>query len=189
MGKRQIGDMQPFELVITLMIAQVASEPIISVDVPLLHGIIPLIVLFFIESFVSYFSLKSKKFKKFAIGVPSVVIRNGKLNYKLMKKLRIGVEELIALTRNEGEIELGNVKHMIIETNGKASIITEKKSLPDILISDGEFMRDIYGKRSEATLKRLNAELRKANIKTIKQVVLAYEYDHKITIFAKEEVF
>jgi len=188
MGKRQIGDMQPFELVVTLMIAQVASEPIVNGDVPLLHGIIPVILLFFIESIISFFSLKSKKFKNFAIGSPSIIIKNGKLNYRQMKKLRIGIEDVIELTRNAGEIELGNVKHLIIETNGKPSIITDKKSLPDILIADGKFMRDIYGRRGEATLKKLNAELRKANINTIGQVVLAYEYDHKINIFAKEEI-
>ena len=105
-----------------------------------------------------------------------------------MKKLRIGIEDVIELTRNSGEIELSSVKHLIIETNGKPSIITDKKSLPDILIADGKFMRDIYGRRGESTLKMLNAELRKANINTIDQVVLAYEYDHEIKIFTKEEV-
>lgn len=188
MGKRQIGDMQPFELVVTLMIAQVASEPIISVDTPLLHGFIPVVLLFFIESIVSFFSLKSKKFKKIVIGSPSVLIKNGKIDYKQMKKLRIDVEDIIELIRNSGEMELSGVRHLILETNGKASVITNQKSLPDILIADGKFIRDIKGKRGEITLKKLNDELRRVNINTISEIILAYEFDYKIYIFAKEEL-
>jgi uncharacterized membrane protein YcaP (DUF421 family) len=188
MGKRQIGDMQPFELVVTLMIAQVASEPIISVDTPLLHGFIPVVLLFFIESIVSFFSLKSKKFKKIVIGSPSVLIKNGKIDYKQMKKLRIDVEDIIELIRNSGEMELSGVRHLILETNGKASVITNQKSLPDILIADGKFIRDIKGKRGEITLKKLNHELRRVNINTISEIILAYEFDYKIYIFAKEEL-
>jgi uncharacterized membrane protein YcaP (DUF421 family) len=115
-------------------------------------------------------------------------MKNGKINYGQMKKLRIGIEDVIELTRNAGITELGSVKHLIIETNGKPSIITDKKSLPDILISDGKFMRDIYGRRGDATLEKLNAELRKANINTVSSIVLAYEYDHKINIFTRKEV-
>lgn len=188
MGKRQIGDMQPFELVVTLMIAQVASEPIISVDTPLLHGFIPVVLLFFIESIISFFSLKSKKFKKIVIGSPSVLIKNGKIDYKQMKKLRIDVEDIIELIRNSGEMELSGVRHLILETNGKASVITNQKSLPDILIADGKFIRDIKGKRGEIALKKLNDELRRVNINTISEIILAYEFDYKIYIFAKEEL-
>ncbi len=188
MGKRQIGDMQPFELVVTLMIAQVASEPIISVETPLLHGFIPVVLLFFIESIISFFSLKSKNFKKIIIGSPSYLIKNGKIDYRQMKKLRIDVEDIIELIRNSGEMELSNVRHLILETNGKPSVITNKKSLPDIIIADGRFIRDIKGRRGDTTLKKLNDELRKVNINNISQIILAYEFDYKIYIFAKEEL-
>ncbi len=186
MGKRQVGDMQPFELVVTLLIAQVASEPVLSVDVPLLHGILPVVILFLIQSAVSFFALKSRGFKRIVVGKPAIIMEDGKIDYKALKKNRIDIADVMELTRNDGQIDLSGVNHFIIETNGKPSIITDNKPLPDILVSDGEFLKDVTGRRSKETLQNFTDEMNKQQIKTLKNILLAYEFDSQIHFYLKE---
>lgn len=122
MGKRQIGELQPSELVITIMISELAALPASNPGTPLLMGAIPVLTLITLEIIISFVVLKSKGFRKFMQGKPSVIIKNGKINYAEMEKLRMNIDDLIEEIRLQGSPKIKSIKMAIVETNGKLSI-------------------------------------------------------------------
>jgi len=123
MGKRQVGELQPSELVITIMISELAAIPAASIGVPLVSGIVPVLTLIIAEIVVSFFAMKSKGFRKVVSGSPSVIIRNGKINYVEMERIRMNIDDLLEETRIAGYPVISDIKLAIVETNGKLSII------------------------------------------------------------------
>ena len=130
MGKRTIGELQPYELVIDIMISDLASVPMQSTDFPLLSGIIPILTLITLEVFMSYVSLKSRKFRKFLCGEPTTVIKNGEINYENLKSLRIAHTDLLEELRQEGCDDVKEVKRAVLETNGKLSVLLKEENSP-----------------------------------------------------------
>ena len=123
MGKRQISDMQPSELVVTMVISDIASLPMQNTSQPLLSGIVPVLVLVAMEVTVSVLMMKSRRFRKLICGSPVVVIADGKLLQSEMKRLRLTVDDLIAQLRQQNIFSLDDVQYCIMETNGVLSVL------------------------------------------------------------------
>lgn len=154
MGKRQIGQLQPFELVIAIMIADLAATPMASLDTPLLHGILPMLALVVLHQLFTLLSLKSQKMRAFFSGTPTVVIRNGKIDAKALQKLCFNLNDLLEEMRTGGILTPTEVGTAIMETSGKLSVFpmasrrpvtpqdldleTEVEGIPLTLVMDGK---------------------------------------------------
>lgn len=130
MGKRQIGELQPFELVIAIMISELAAVPMQDTGIPLLNGIIPILTLMIIEVAISYITLKSRKARKIVCGSPSVLIKDGKILENQMRIQRFNLSDLMEELRTSGYLNLSDVEFAILETSGKVSIIPKSDSTP-----------------------------------------------------------
>ena len=117
MGKREIGQMQPFELVIAIMIADLASTPMSDVGVPIFNGIIPIIALLLLQLIISIVNLKSINIRKVLCGVPSILIFRGKIDEKVLKKEKFTINELQERLRENNVFNLGDVEYAILETS------------------------------------------------------------------------
>lgn len=123
MGKRQISELQPTELVITMIISDIAAIPMQDTSIPLLSGIVPVMILVGLEISASIFMMKSGKFRKLLCGSPIVVIRDGEILQSQMKRLRLTTEDLCVQLRQQDVFSIEEVQYCIVETNGDVSVI------------------------------------------------------------------
>lgn len=123
MGKRQIGELQPSDLVITLLISQIISIPIQDTDIPLVNTLIPIFLLVGFEILTSVFNMKSIKFRSFMQGNPLIIINDGVLNQKLLKQLRFTIDDLLEALRQKDVFDISQVQYAIVETNGQISVL------------------------------------------------------------------
>lgn len=123
MGKRQIGELQPSELVITLLISQIISIPIQDTDIPLVNTLIPIFLLVGFEILSSVLNMKSIKFRTFMQGNPIIIINDGVLNQNLLKQLRFTVDDLLEALRQKDVFDIAQVQYAIVETNGQVSVL------------------------------------------------------------------
>lgn len=159
MGKRQIGDMQPNELVITLLISEIAAIPLQDSNQPILNGVLAVLLLVFLEIVISVLAMKSAGVRSIINGSSILIIKNGIIDQKAMKKVRITVIELVELLRLQGYFDTSEIAWAILEVNGNLSVIPkaykkpiEVGDLPNIkqkkpyiplpVISDGVFVDD-----------------------------------------------
>ncbi len=144
MGKRQLGDLQPGELIITIIISDLAVIPITDTGIPLLHGLIPLITLVICELAVSAISLRSMGFRRRALGSPIVVIDNGTVVQRNLRRLRFTLDDLLGEVRGCGCASFADVAFAIVETDGSFSLIAADPSapppetLPRMVVCDGK---------------------------------------------------
>lgn len=131
MGKRQIGEMQVTELVTTFLLSELAVLPVTDTDIPLLHGIIPLILLSSLEVIVSFASKKSKRFRIFLNGNPIILYEKGKYIEENLTKARISTEDVEAQVRINGFETIKEVKTVILERTGKMSVIPKGSTQPN----------------------------------------------------------
>lgn len=130
MGKRQIGELQPYEFVITIMISDLAALPMQDTRYPLLLGIIPIVTLLFMKTILSYIQLKSQAARRFVDGEPSILIYKSKINYQALKRQQINIDEIMEELRLAGYFDLEEIEYAILENNGQLSILpTESSSL------------------------------------------------------------
>ena len=130
MGKRQIGQLQPFELVIAIMIADLASTPMESLDTPLWHGIMPLFTTVALHQLFTYLSLKSQRMRAFFSGRPTVIINKGEINYKALEKLCFNLNDLLEELRTGGILSPTEVETAIMETSGKLTVFPKSQNRP-----------------------------------------------------------
>lgn len=123
MGKRQLGELQPGELVITLLVSEIAANPIIDTTLPLINCIIPLMLLTGFEILNSVLCMKNVRYRYFSEGKPMTVIRNGKLDYEQLKKLRFTMDDILAALRQKDIFNIEDVEYAITETNGTLSVL------------------------------------------------------------------
>lgn len=123
MGKRQIGELQPSELVITMLISEVASLPLQDNSIPMLNAIVALFILVAFEIITSALSLKFHKIRTVMQGHPIIIIRNGEIDVQALKKLRISINDLLSALRQKDVFELSQISYAIFETNGKISVL------------------------------------------------------------------
>lgn len=188
MGKRQIGELQPFELVIAIMLSELAAVPMQDTGIPLIHGIIPILTLMLIEIIISFLTLKFQSFRKIMCGVPSILIEHGKINEEEMTRQRFNLNDLMEDLRMMGYLNISDIEYAIMETSGKLSIIpkTEKSNVTkeDLKIKSKETMMPVAlildGKLSKNGLESsgydyewLMQKLKADNIPDIKSVFLA----------------
>lgn len=195
MGKRQIGEMQPFELVITLLIAELACIPMADVSIPLLYGIISVVTIFVLHEIMTLLDLKLKPLKSFISGKPSVVVnKNGIDDYQL-KRNNLDVSDLIESLRSAGYFSLDAVDYALYEANGTFSALPKQDyeqmqtSLPLVIIDNGKYDQ----KNLEITgLKQsyFDEILKEQNIKSPKEVlVLTADGTGKIYLQVKKRKF
>lgn len=130
MGKRQIGELQPFELAITIMISALAAIPMEDIGIPLLYSLIPILLLLSFQEFLSLVTLKSNRTRKIICGKPSILIKNGKLMEKELKELRINLNDLLEQLRIKGYFNLEDIEYAIMETTGSISVIPKSQKRP-----------------------------------------------------------
>ena len=123
MGKRELGQLQPFEFVIAIMIADLAATPIADSGVPLVNGVIPILGLLVMNLLISVCSMKSMKFRAAISGKPSILIFRGKIDEKQLKKERFTINELQERLRDNNITNLGDVEYAILETSGQINVI------------------------------------------------------------------
>ena len=156
MGKRQVGELEPSELVLSLIIADLASVPMQDYGIPLLTGIMPILTLLSLTMILSVLTMKSVRFRAILCGRPSMVIRNGMVDQREMAKNRLTVDELLEELRIQGYTDLSTVKYAILETNGQLSVrpyanqkpptardvkvSVEEGGLPRVVVSDGKLL-------------------------------------------------
>lgn len=128
MGKRQIGELQPYEFVITIMISDLASLPMQDTRLPLLLGVIPIVTLLFLKMLLSQLQLKSQVARRIIDGEPSILIYKSKINYNALKKQQINVDELMEEIRLSGYFDLTEIQYAILENNGQLSILPTTSS-------------------------------------------------------------
>ena len=123
MGKRQLGQLQPSELVITILISNIATLPIENSDVPLILGIIPILTLMCFEVILSVLTLKSIRFRRLIWGNTKILIQDGKIKQQELADLRYSVDDLMEQLRSKDVFELADVEYAILETNGELSVL------------------------------------------------------------------
>lgn len=188
MGKRQIGELQPYEFVITIMISDLASLPMQDTRLPLLQGIIPIITLLFLKTVLTQIGLKFQLTRKFVDGEPCILIYKGRINYSTLKKQQLNIDELLEELRLANYFNLDEIQYAILENDGQMSILpvnynsskssAEKSTpkayvrLPKVLISDGKINKNSLtsiNKNEEWILNLLKSH----NILSIKHVLIA----------------
>lgn len=160
MGKRQIGELQPFELVVTLMLSDLAAVPMQETGIPLLSGLVPICALLILEVILSYISLKSKRVRGFLLGQPAILIRDGKLHEQEMRRLRVNIDDIEDELRKKDIKCVADVEIAILETDGSISAFPKQDgdTLPYTLISDGRII-DKNLKKCGITHKKLRSML------------------------------
>ncbi|MFC4078326.1 DUF421 domain-containing protein [Salinithrix halophila] len=149
MGKREIGKLSVFDLVVSIMIAEFAVLSVEDVKVSILKGMIPIVVMFSIQVFLAYISMKSSPIRHLIEGTPTTLIKNGKIQEKNMRKLRYNVDDLMLQLRESNIANVADVEFAILETTGKLSVFERKADgaqkrvrLPIPLIIDGRVQED-----------------------------------------------
>lgn len=146
MGKRQIGEMQPFEFVITLLIAELACIPMADISIPLLYGVASVVTIFFLHQLLLLFDLQCKPFKAVVGGKPSVVINKNGIDISQLKRNHLDLSDLIESMRSAGYFSLDEVAYALYESSGQFTAMPredapreEKVSLPVVIIDDGKY--------------------------------------------------
>jgi uncharacterized membrane protein YcaP (DUF421 family) len=203
MGKRQIGEFEPSEFVIAIMISEVATVPLENISIPIFHGIVPVITLIIAEIMLSFFCLKNSRFRNMVIGRPTVIIQNGVLIEKELKRLRFNLEDIIEELRNNGYPNISEIECAVLETNGHLSVLlkpeynpvtrkdlqiqTDPSSICHVLVKDGIVLFSEL-ERINRDLKWLNSQIKKQNIKKLDDVFFAcIDPAGKVYIQKKEE--
>ena len=156
MGKREIGQLQPFELAIAIMIADLAAVPMAETGIPISNGIIPILWLLVMHLIISFLNLKSMKIREILCGKPAILIYRGKIDEKVLKKERFTLNELQERLRSSNVVNLGDVEYAILETSGQVTVIQkpdkrttipkdfnitpEYEGIPYDLVVDGKVM-------------------------------------------------
>lgn len=162
MGKREIGQLQPFELVISIMIADLASIPMTDPGVPIFNGLVPILGLLAMHLLITVLNIKSVNLRKITCGKPTILVYRGKIDEEALKKERFTISELQERLRGKDVFNLGDVEFAILETNGEVSVITKPnkmnvtredmnieadyEGLPYDLIVDGKIMYENLNK-------------------------------------------
>lgn len=130
MGKRQIGELQPTEFVVTILISNIATLPLEDQNLPLLMGIVPMMLLICLEVLLSWCVLKSRKLRHLLSGAPQVIIRGGEIDQRIMEELRFSLDDLMTALRTQGIFNVDDVQLAVVETNGTVSAYQKAAARP-----------------------------------------------------------
>ena len=202
MGKREIGQLQPFELAISIMIADLASIPMAEIGIPIFNGIIPILGLLVMHLIISMVNLKSLKAREVICGKPSILIYRGKIDEKALKKERFTINELEERLRQNNVFSFGDVEYAILETSGQVTVIQkpnkknltpedlglnlEYEGIPYDLVIDGKVMNQNL-KSIGKDYNWLKKQTEKFNIKPEEALIVTFNGKEQIFCQAKEK--
>lgn len=188
MGKRQIGQLQPYELVVIIMISELAAIPMQNTGIPILNGLIPIFILFASEVTLSFIALKSERARGIICGKPSILIEKSKIMEHELKNLRYNINDLLEQLRLKDVTNIADVEYAILETSGQLSVILKSdkrpvqpkdlniapayEDLPRTLIMDGHVINQNLTLANK-DISWLETELSKSGVKSFKDVLFA----------------
>lgn len=167
MGKRQVGELEPYELVIAFIISDLATLPMQDIRMPLINGITPIITILIMQVGISWFQFKNRSFRKIVDGQAVLLIKKGVVNMTQLKAQQLTLNELLEEIRAIGYLDLYEIEYGILETDGELTVIPSKeyndKSIPKVVFCNGKFYEDNldYYKKSK---KWVHKELHKDNL-------------------------
>ena len=201
MGKRQIGELQPSELVITLLLSEIIAMPMEDNDIPLISTVVPVMLLVAFEIITSAASMKSLKFRFLVQGHPIIIIRDGELQQKEMKKLRLTIDDILEALRQKDIFDISLVSYAIIETNGKMSVmlkpdfetVTNKNAgiaaddsgIPCVVITDGQIERSAF-EDCNMNDEKLKCIIKKQNIDVGNTLLMTVDKSGKTVVIGRD---
>lgn len=201
MGKRQIGELQPSELAVTILISNIATLPVEDTGTPLLTGIIPIITLASLDVIMSWLAIKSRAVRRVVSGMPVIIIRDGKLDQKQMREIRFTVDDLVESLRGQGIFDISEVQFAVVETTGNLSVYQKYpyrnvtnadmelkgKSInpPEVVIADGEADGDAM-KRLALSMEWIEHTLKKEKTAIGEVFLMTVDTDRNYSLIRKE---
>ena len=184
MGKKEVGKLSIVDLIVSILIAELAALSIEEYNGSILVSAVPIMCLVGVQILLGYLGLKSSKLRRLLEGNPSVIIKNGILNFKEMVKLRYSLDDLVSQLREQGIKSIEEVSYAVLENNGKLSIFQKEKDYPLPIILDGEIDYNVL-KEIKKDKKWINEILNNNNIQ-LNNVFYAF-YSKKKTFIIKKE--
>jgi len=188
MGKRQLGELQPFELAITLVASELVCIPMGDATIPIIYGIIPVFSLFLIHIIITKLATKSVRFRKFLNGKPVILIENGNILPDVLKELNMNIDDIMEALRGTGYFNPSEVEYAILETNGSLTVLPKSESkplspediglqlppatIPITVIMEGEFLGENLAQLEGITKERMLVFLDRMGIKQEDVLVL-----------------
>lgn len=204
MGKRQIGQLEPSELVLTMMISDLAAVPMQDFGLPLFAGLIPILTLVALSLLISQLSLRHLRFRALFCGTPAILIQEGRVQQEVMRKNRYTIDELLEELRMQGYSSIEDIKYAVLENSGKLSLlpyafqspptvaqlkltVEDTVTLPVVLINDGRVLDQNLRQRG---LDRvwLQKQLKKHSLSSPQEVFLLTVDQHNAVFLIKKEV-
>ncbi len=201
MGKKQLAQLQPSELVTTILISNIATLSLEDSSVPMIYGIIPILMIVALDVFMSFIMLKSTKIRRMVAGTPQIIISNGVIDQQVMKHLRYSIDELMEAMRECMIFDISEVQYAIVETTGSINfyqksayrtpenrdldISIENCNPPQLLIRDGEINYPVI-KSWQGGEKRLYEILKKENVKLSDVFIMTESKDKGVHIVMKK---
>lgn len=201
MGKHQIGELQPSELAITILISNIATLPVEDTSLPLLTGIIPILTLASLDVIMSWLGIKSKRLRNITCGKPVVIINNGRINQKKMKEIRFTVDDLTEALHSQNIFDISEVQFAVVETTGTVSVYQKyeyrnvtngdmklkSKSIdpPEIVIDEGVIVNDAL-ERLNLSEEKLRSILEKERLKVKDIFIMTLDSNMKHSIVRRE---
>lgn len=202
MGKRQIGDMQPNELVVTLVISEIAAIPLQDSDQPVLNGICSILVLVVLEIFLSFLAMKNMTIRRLMSGQSVIIIENGVIDQSAMKKVRMTILDLVELLRSQDVFEIDDVAFAVLEVNGDLSVLLKSQkqnltpkdmgqkpkptTLPLPVISDGSIIKETC-RNFNVSHDELIKILERERVKVKDVFLMTLDKDKKFNIIKKSD--
>ncbi len=201
MGKRQIGELQPSELAVTILISNIATLPVEDTGIPLLTGLIPIVTLASLDVIMSWLAIKSRGVRRVMSGTPAIIIHDGKLDQKQMREIRFTVDDLMESLRGQGIFDISEVQFAIVETTGNLSVYQKHpyrnvtnsdmelkgKSIdpPEVVIADGEPDSDAMS-RLALSMEWIERMLKKEKTAIGEVFLMTVDSDRNYSLIRKE---
>lgn len=201
MGKRQIGELKPHELVMTVLVSQIATIPMEDNSMPLLNSLVPLLTLVACEVLVSVVGMKNISIRNLFQGKPIIIIKKGVIDQKQLKRLRFSVDDLVDALRQKDIFDINDVDYAIIEANGSISVLPKFENrpvtakmlnippdtagMPVVVVMDGKPVNEYFGDHY-INLDFLDKELKKRNINLGDIFMMSVDYNQQYTIIKKD---
>lgn len=202
MGKRQVGELKPHELVITILVSQIASIPLEDNAMPLANSLVPLLILISCEIIASVISMKSLKFRNLLQGKPIFVIRHGQLDEKQMRRLRFTMDDLVDALRQKDVFDISQVEDAVVETNGSLSVMlkpqfnpvtpaqlhldTTDNGMPVTIVMDGKPITEYFG-AEQIDIKEIEQILKDNQLQAKEIMLLTVDDSGNIFVIKKEQ--
>lgn len=202
MGKRQIGELQPTELVITILLSELVAIPLQDNEYPLLNSVVPVMVLVSIEVINSVISMKSRLFRRASQGNPVMVIRDGVIDQEEIKQLRFTIDDLLSALRQKDVFDLAQVQYAVLETDGQFSVLLKPEyrtitpkdlqvapgngSMPCLVIGDGKVIPEAL-RECGITRKRLSTILRGKSVEEQDVFLMTVDGQENVLLIRKEQ--